>query len=437
MSDLSDLGKWISNSITVKLVMIGFLFLILIIPSSMIQSLVNEREQLSNSVVEEIGSKWGGSQVVSGPVITVPFKKLIQNQDKLETVIEYAHFLPEKLNINDEVIPEIRYRGMYKVVVYRSKISLAGSFKKPDFAELGINPADVLLQDATLSLGIPDMRGIREAVEIELGDQQYQANPGLKNRDVIETGVTTPVDLTEMEQKGEVSFSVSLSLNGSGMAGFIPMGKETDVHVISAWNNPSFEGSFLPDDRQLNDSGFTAHWKVLHLNREFPQQWIGKSFETDKAAFGVRFLFPVDHYQKALRAVKYAVMFTSLTFLVFFFIEILNRKRVHPVQYLLVGVALMIFYTLLLSISEQLSFNLAYLISSLAVISLIGLYAGSIFKSLRMGLITTGFLGFLYGFLFILLQLQDYALLLGSIGLFIVIATVMFLSRKVNWYPET
>jgi inner membrane protein len=436
MSEISDFGKWISTSVTVKLVLIGFLFLVLLIPSAMIQGLIREREGLSNEVAAEIGAKWGKSQIITGPVLSLPALLPAKKTSTGETPRITAHFLPDLLKVTTTVVPEIRYRGMYKVVVYRSKITLEGIFKKPDAGQIDLLPENLVPAEAFLSLGIPDMRGIQEAVEIRFGDSIYQANPGLKNTDVIDTGVTTPIDLSELLAKGEVPFTINLSLNGSDMAGFVPVGRVTEVQVNSSWSNPSFEGAFLPDERNVSDSGFSARWKVLHLNRNYPQQWTGDAFELDGSAFGVRFLLPVDHYQKAMRAVKYSAMFTSLTFLVLFFIEILYRRKMHPVQYLLVGVALLIFYTLLLSFSEQIKFNYAYVISAMAVVGLIGLYAGSIFKNARMGIVTTGFLGMLYAFLFILLQLQDYALLLGSIGLFVIIAAVMYFSRKVSWYNE-
>jgi len=174
----------------------------------------------------------------------------------------------------------------------------------------------------------------------------------------------------------------------------------------------------------------------LHLNRTYPQQWTDDSYYIDDSAFGVGLLFPVDQYQKSLRSAKYAIMFISLTFLVFFFTELLNKKRIHPIQYLLVGLGLSIFYSLLVSLSEHMSFNWAYLIAGVSIIGLITAYAHSIFKNLRLTAILSLILVILYLFLFTILQLQDYSLLLGSIGLFLTLAIVMYLSRKIDWYAN-
>jgi inner membrane protein len=214
------------------------------------------------------------------------------------------------------------------------------------------------------------------------------------------------------------------------------VGKQTDIELNSDWPDPSFEGSFLPNIRNINEAGFSANWKVLNLNRSYPQQWIGNKYSIDESSFGVKLLLPVDHYQKSLRSVKYAIMFIALTFLIFFFTEILNKKRIHPIQYLLVGLGLSIFYTLLVSLSEQISFNLAYLIASLSIIFLITAYSYSMLKNIKLTAIVAFVLIVLYVFLFTVIQLQDYSLLLGSVGLFLALATVMYLSRKVDWYSN-
>jgi len=207
------------------------------------------------------------------------------------------------------------------------------------------------------------------------------------------------------------------------------------VHLSSNWKNPSFDGNFLPVTTPVvNDKGFTADWKVQHLNRNFPQSWKNESFDFKPSQFGITLLQPVDAYSKTERSVKYAILFVALTFGLYFFIEIIQQKQVHPVQYVLVGLALSIFYTLLLSVSEYLPFNLSYLIAALATAALITLYTRSIFNTWRIASLFGGLLAMLYGFIFILIQLQDGALLFGSIGLFVLLAIVMYYSRKIDWY---
>jgi inner membrane protein len=429
MSEKNEFKDWIRNSITFKSIVIGFLILVLLIPAGMIKELINERSSLRESVVAEINSKWGYPQTIYGPILSIPFKKYYKSENKIVEEINYAHFLPVNLFIEGELVPEIRNRGIYEVVVYNSKLNFSGDFLKPDFNEWKINKEDVLWEDASISIGIPDMRGIKEAPVITWNKTDYNVNPGIDYLGY--NGISSKVNINESSQ---YLFSFNLNLNGSDAISFIPVGKETNVEIKSIWKNPSFEGSFLPNERTINERGFNAKWKVLHLNRSFPQKWINKEYSTDAAAFGVNLLLPVDHYQKSLRSAKYAIMFIALTFMVFFFTEILNKKRMHPIQYLLVGLGLSIFYSLLVSLSEQINFNVAYFIASVAIIVLITGYSYSILKNFKLTAIVAIVLFSLYSFLYTILQLQDYSLLIGSIGLFVTLAIIMYLSRKVNWY---
>jgi inner membrane protein len=245
--------------------------------------------------------------------------------------------------------------------------------------------------------------------------------------------VRVPVT-AQAPETGVYTFAFDLDLNGSQALRFVPLGRETNVQLASTWATPSFDGAFLPDERTVTDDGFSSDWRVLHLNRNYPQQWRGTSVALNESAFGVTLLVPVDQYQKSMRAAKYAILVIALTFLVFFFAEIRNRERVHPFQYILVGLALCLFYTLLLAASEQVAFNLAYVVAGLATIGLVTAYTRSIFASRTLSLLTGGVLLVLYGFVFVILQLQDFALLVGSIGLFVALALTMYLSRNIDWY---
>jgi inner membrane protein len=208
----------------------------------------------------------------------------------------------------------------------------------------------------------------------------------------------------------------------------------TDVNLASEWPNPSFNGAFLPDKRTVTVNGFKANWNVLHLNRNFPQIWTGNQHAISNSSFGIDLLLPVDNYQKSYRSIRYAILFIGFTYLVFFFIEVLNKIFIHPIQYILVGVALIVFYTLLLSISEHINYNFAFIISALATLLLIAGYVRAILKSGKLTMLISGILAVLYTFIFVIIQLQDYALLIGSIGLFIILGLVMYFSRKIDWY---
>lgn len=421
------------QSVTIKILLIGALIIILLIPSFMIQFLISDRQSRSEEAKREISSVWGDIQTLSGPVISVPVKKKsIVNK---ETYIEYsyAHILPEELKINGKVLPEKKHRGIYEVVLYTANLNFSGHFNAADFSSWLIEGGEIQWQNAKVTFGIPDMRGIQENIELNWGEEKRMFNPGLATMDVFNSGVSLDADLSEIKD-GKINFSFDVSINGSEELNFVPLGKNTIVDLSSPWPNPSFQGAFLPDDKEITKKDFTAHWKVLHLNRNFPQKWVGNKQYVNESAFGVKLFVPVDHYQKSTRSAKYAILIIALTFLVFFFVEMYNKMKIHPMQYLLVGLSLIIFYTLLLSISEHFGFNLAYLISGVATIALITAYSHSILNKAMLSRFVGATLVLLYSFIFVILQLQDFALLMGSIGLFVMMAIIMYFSRKINWY---
>ena len=449
-STFEKINQKIKNSITIRLLSIGFLVLILLIPTAMIEDLISEREYRRANVIREVSSKWGGAQTIAGPVLTIPYYELNkfyddEKKEKYNKTKHYAHFLPEKLNIEGSLTPEIRYRSIYEIIVYNTLLNVNGTFTTPDFKTLGIDEGSVIWHEAFVSLGVPDMKGIRDNINLKWDKTTYAFNPGIETNDVISSGVSTKIKIEEdnFHQNftdkvvKNIPFNFDLNLNGSSFLNFIPIGKETNINITSNWAHPSFNGASLPDQREINKDGFTAQWKELHLNRNYPQQWLGDIHNINDSSFGVDLLLPVDEYQKSTRSAKYAIMFISFTFLIFFFIEVRNKKRIHPIQFILVGLGLTIFYTLLLSLSEHIHFNRAYLVASSAIIGMIGFYSISIFKNKKLTLLMSGVLILLYGFIFIILQLEDYALLMGSLGLFIVLALIMYLSRKIDWYEIT
>ena len=417
---------------TLRAFIVGLIVFILFIPSMLVFLLINDRENTRDKALRELNHTWGLSQTVTGPILSVPYT--VYAKDSKNNIIsstEYAHFLPETLNIKSTVQPQKRYRGIYEVIVYESTVNVDGHFTPPDFSELGVDPKVIDWKNAFLSLGVSDMKGIREFISFQWNGQSLSFNPGLKSVDLIKSGLSEHVPITE--GAGQYAFNFQLQLNGSESLGFSPLGKTTIVDMQSPWANPSFSGDFLPDDRKVNDKGFTAHWKVLHLNRNFPQKWLGTNHSLGNTDFGVKFFMPVDHYQKVSRAAKYAIMFLGLTFLALFIIEVLRKTMIHPLQYILVGVALVIFYTLLLSLAEHIPFGWAYLISSVVIVGMITGYIGGILTK-GISLYVGGVLTLLYLYLYIVLQLEDYALLIGSLGLVVTLGVVMYLTRKIDWY---
>ncbi|MDF9800403.1 inner membrane protein [Catalinimonas alkaloidigena] len=453
-------SSWTRNSITLRIASIAILILLLLIPTSMIENLIRERQNYRQQAIQEVSSSWANAQTLAGPILTIPFLTSYRNNNnQLVETTEYAHFLPDVLNIDTKIAPEIRQRGIYEAVVYSAQLAISGRFSTPDLEMTNLDAAQLIWEDAFIAFGIPDMRGIEQNIVLQWQEADLTFDPGAGPGNVLSSGVKVDVPADTSTQAYDFNFQIEL--HGSGSLGFLPLGKTTNVVLNSAWTNPSFVGAFLPDEHNITEEGFTAKWEVLHLNRNFPQAWKGDQYvfplqniappeddylyppyreeaavqaNTQSYGFGVNLLLPVDQYQKSMRSVKYAIMFIALTFLTFFFVEILNRKRIHPIQYLLVGLALCIFFTLLVAISEHTSFNLAYIIATIMVTSLIAIYVQAIFKHKKLTAMLTLLLLLMYGFIFTLLQLQDYALLIGSIALFIILAVVMYISRKIDWY---
>ena len=431
---LKKAGDFIRNSATLKIFGIGLLVLVLLIPTSMITSLMQEREARRDKVVREINQKWGNSQTITGPFFTVPFKSFYKEKknDQLKFRIQYLHLLPDTLNITGQIDPKIRYRSIYEAVLYNSQINLTGNFIIPKVNQANIEPDNILWDKAIFSLGITDMRGIKSNIIINFNNHEYKVSPGLKTSDLANSGLQCVIPLSPQQNNNK--FSLQLNLNGSEQINFIPTGATTNVSLKSTWSSPSFNGAFLPINREISAKGFSAEWNILHLNRNFPQLWTGNRYKINDSSFGLKLLITANVYQKSIRIAKYALMFIVFTFAAFFFSEIINKRRIHPIQYILIGLAIILFYGLLLSISEHFNFNLAYIISATAITITITGYSKGILKNNYFSLTVFGILTILYAFLYIVLQLEDYALLMGSIGLFIVLATVMYITRKIDWY---
>lgn len=423
---------WQRQATSIKGALIFILLLVLLIPAAMIESLIRERSGRQQEAVAEVSSKWGQSQTLSGPVLVLPYQEGHRNAEGKELTWEskFAYFLPDELNVTGTVNPEKRHRGIFEVVLYSSGIMMEGSFTHPVTEKLIPPGAEILWDKAVLVFGIPDLRGLKDQVKLQWDGQERVFDPGIPVRGVAESGIHVPLTLSPGAGTTH-RFRIDASLKGSGSLFFTPLGKVTSIKLSSPWPDPSFTGAFLPDEKTLSASGFEAFWKVLNLNRNYPQQWTSdQNVGFHGSEFGVDFILPIDNYQKSTRSVKYAILFIGLTFLTVFFVEMRQSKSVHPFQYALIGLALVIFYTLLVAISEQTSFNSAYLIAALMTIGLTGLYAKALFNSGRMALLVSGALTLLYGFLFVVLQQQDYALLIGSLGLFVILAVVMYFSRK-------
>lgn len=414
---------------------ISFLILMLLIPTFFISHLISERRERNEEVKREIANQWSKSQTLNGPILCIPYLQQEKGTDnKVSVVKRYSYYLPEELKVDGTILPEYRARStIFKLVVYTSKLTLHGRFNGIGYRELGIPSESLLPQEAFVIFGLSDYTGIQEQLKLKWDEREQNYRAGVHRVDIMDKGMHVPLPLTLDELDKPHSFAMNVTLRGSESIEVIPIGKTTKVNLNSAWGTPSFIGKTLPT-HTITETDFKASWNAFDLNREFPQQWRSDYRPNfNESSFGVSLLQPLDNYGKTNRTIKYAILVIMLTFVVYFFIEVMQKKNVHAVQYVLIGFALCIFYTLLLSISEYMGFIWSYLVSALATILLISLYTKSVFGSMRTAAIFSGFLTMLYSFIFILIQLQDGALLVGSIGLFIILAAIMYFSRKIEW----
>lgn len=430
-----------SGSVTFKAALIGVIVLLLLIPLAMLKSVVTERAGLREQAYQRVAEGWGGELAVGGPMLIVPTERTIKVDGKESLMRSDVYLLPAKLDADMDVKldPEPRYVGIYGVPVYLSTLRLQGEF---DFARLqtlvpesspesGIR---FIWSQSRLRLPLNTVGSLREIKQANFGGQQVKLGPAVPG---MFRGIEARVDLSELHQTRGVTFDFDVVIAGSRAVSILPLGSVTSVKLNADWPHPSFQGSSLPVERTISDAGFQARWQVLELNRAYGEIWREGEVTEEmlrRSAVGVSLFQPVDIYQSGERAVKYAVLFIALTFLTFFAWEQVTRNRLHPLQYLLVGLALSMFYLLLIALSEHIAFALAYITAAAALVLLIGLYLAGAFRSAWRGVIAGGAMSLVYGLLYMLVLSEDYSLLLGSIILFAALAAVMLATRRVDWY---
>ncbi|MEW5736996.1 MAG: cell envelope integrity protein CreD [Thermodesulfobacteriota bacterium] len=428
-----------------KVALIVFLILLLEIPMARINGLIAERERRSRSVVEEVWKLWGGLQVISGPVLVVPFvtrskesvrvwdeeKKTFIMEDREKVERHAMTVLPEKLAINGAMGIQKRYRGIYEAPVYEAELSLSGRFGRPDFSGVKVLPEDIDWKQARVWMGVSDLRGIRKAVAFSWAGKpcgmQPEAGPGKAGP----PGLAAFPGLSA--GGGDGVFSLSFTVDGSEELLFSPAGRTTEVALSSAWPHPGFVGGFLPYDRDVTDTGFKARWSILEVNRPLPRTAVDETLPLAEHAFGVRVVTPVNVYLMASRAAKYSTVFIALTFFALFVSELIARVRLHSIQYLMAGLAVVIFYALLLSLSEHVGFSRSYGAAAAAVTLLIGIYASGALGKKALALLVAGVLAVLYAYWYVLLQMEDYSLVFGCVGSFLLLAAVMLGTRRTDW----
>lgn len=444
-----------------KLIVIGILIVMVWIPTMIVFVLSGERSSRAAEAANEIAGSWGYPQTINGPIITIPIRTVtVQNNVRTESE-DMIYILPDEVSFDAGMTTEERSRGIFETAVYTATLHATGTFTIAAIA--GIQPNGTILWDkARLSVGIPDTRGIATSTSLTWEGAITPFEPGTSAVD-IGPGMSAPIALSPA--KNTYTFSFDTSLRGSQRFFVSPVGKATNVTMHANWPSPSFTGAFLPDSREITDAGFTAQWGISSFGRSTPQAWTSSSQtgiaapyyppippsrdmqkmgsaamptssvgNTTAAAFGVDLIQTVDLYTQVNRAVKYSILFIGLTFLAFFMFEALAGLRIHPIHYLLVGLALALFYLLLLAFAETVGFLPAYLISTIATTGLITAYSASVLRAHRRAGIIAGLLIALFGYLYILLQLEELSLVFGSIMLFAVLSTVMYLTRNIDWY---
>ncbi len=441
---------WLRNSITARMLIVGFLLLVLLIPLEFVKSLIQERAYRQAEVVREINSKWGNEVILSGPILKIPYHTYkevtvaISGTNRYETktqeILNYAYLFPDELDIysNVKTKEEPLKRSIYESVVFTADVTVEGKFPTIDFSENDIAEEDILWDKITVLIKSSNLKGIRNMLEIDFGGKPLSLTPEYSEEYLNVISSKPITDFPKLASEG-IPFQLDIKVNGSESLKFVPIGKETTAKMESNWHSPSFDGRYLPEDgsREITAKGFEASWKVLQINRQFQQRFFNTLPNLSGFAFGTKLIIPVDEYQKSERATKYGFMVIGLTLLVFLLIQLVSKIYIHPFQYIMIGLALVMFYTLLISISEHSSFLKAYGIAALSVLGLITIYSRAILKGFRFPLLVGLSLASLYGFIYVIIQLEKYALLVGSVGLFVILALVMFASRKIDWNNES
>lgn len=422
------------QSTTFKLLGLGFLALLMLIPLGMVSGLRSERESRRVEAEDTIASSWGAATRVAGPILAVPHRRIVVANKVSSEVWTWWYLLPEQMDADTTVRVTTRSKGIFSMPVYEAGIRLSGHFAAPS-SELANGNGEMVWAQAELLLPVADPRGLR-GLKTTLGDSRdLRLTPISRTLGGMPTFHSEPLALDPVQP---LKFTLDLQQAGTRFIEFLPMARTFKASVQADWPDPDFFGATLPMARPDSKTGaFAADWQVLEYNRSFPSIWSDGDIDAEalrQSAFGVRLYQAADVYQQNERSTKYGLLFIGLTFGVFFLFETLQRLRVHPVQYLLVGTALATFYLVLLAASEHISFALAYLLGASALVLIVSGYCSAILRSWQRGLAIAAWLALLYAVLFVLITREDTALLMGSTIVLLLIAATMYLTRKVDWY---
>ncbi|TAK61927.1 cell envelope integrity protein CreD [Methylobacter sp.] len=439
----------------IKLGIIFFLILCLMLPQSFMMDLVGERVGWRQQAYQSIEQSWPGSQTIAGPVLSIPYyftynaKEKIIGADKKETEIikemtvhDVLYIIPKQLNIDSKLESSLRYRGIYGVPVYTNALQVTGEFSTQPILDLIAKNKDYKIRwdKPQISVLVCDQRGIATPPVLNWNGEKFAFQPG-GNLPGTVAGMHVAVPDLSLEQETRISFAFDMELHGMRSINFALLSDNTSVQLAANWPHPSFTGDLLPEQRDITDKGFTAQWRASSFSYDVSNAVErcrkGECSSLMERAVGFDLIQPVDVYQQSERSIKYAELFIILTFVALILFELLKKVRVHPIQYTLVGMALLVFYLLLISLSEHIQFLLAYGVAALCSTALLTFYFGAILRSRKLGLILGAGLSILYVSLYVILQAEESALLMGSLLLFIVLAGLMLATRHFDWYELT
>ncbi|MEZ5596807.1 MAG: cell envelope integrity protein CreD [Pseudomonadales bacterium] len=432
-----------------RLFVIGSLIVVLAVCLTLVSGIISERRYLADSVRGEIADSTAQAQTLTAPLIVVPYRKrvhrwIFNERLNVRQQIEDEEsgsltLLPETLVITGDLDTEMRQRGIYEALLYRGAFSLQAAFTLPPDYGVDRQTGDYTFDVPELVLGLTDVRGIAGGLTLAVDGTSVAFAPGSgAGSHLLSAGVHATLAPGDTAAQRRLDVTIALTLLGTDALRITPLGSATEVALHADWPHPSFAGRFLPAQRQVDATGFNASWQTTafatDMRAAIDSCARGECGALDDTAFGVRFVDPVNHYVKSDRALKYGLLFIVLTFAGVFLHEVLCKLTVHPIQYGLVGLAMVTFYLLLLALAEHLGFAAAYALSTLGCVGLIGFYLLTVLRSRRAALAFTGELTGLYAALYLILDSEDFALLLGSLLVFAALATLMIATRGVDWY---
>ena len=431
-----------SRSASLKVIVIAVLTLALLIPLGMIKNIVVDRQANASAAAIDIRNLWGGEQTVTGPILKLPYELENQTVYGLNYVDEkFVYLLADELFINAGVATEVRYRGIHKVPVFSSIIKISGRVDFTALEVLGISMEKIRWSGAELFLGISDPMVLSKIPVVTVNAEEISFTAGGTGIDGIPSQLSAPLGkvFDGLAAGKPLQLDISLAVNGSGSLQFLPLAENAKVTMSADWASPSFTGRQLPLAREVRDDGFEATWQSSRIGRKLPRAWLrgdDAQYVALQGAFGARFIQAVSVYQVIERSTKYAVLIIGLTFVAYFLMEVVADLKLHPLQYLLVGLSNTLFFLLLLSLAEHVGFNAAYVASACASTVLIAGYSAAILLRRVRALMMAGVLAALYVLLYMTLKAQNFALLAGSIGLWVALGAVMYLTRRINWYAN-